>query len=227
MLKQLAPSLWVNEVPFKLIGINFGNRMTCIQLSDDTWWLHSPTRFKQKTLNEVKSMGKSNIRYLVTPSLMHNLFVMEWKKAEPSAQLLAPAKAKNVQPDIKLNEISEDEIKQLFNNEISCIPINGIPVLQEYAFVHHASKTLILTDVAFNFGNESKGWTKIFLKLYGAYNKFGPTLTIRTLIKDRSAFSESLQKITTHHFDRIIMSHGRIIEGNGNAVFAEAFKKYL
>lgn len=225
MLRQLAPSLWVDEVPFKLIGINFGNRMTIIRLKDGTLWLHSPTRFNVTTQQTIKKEGE--IHYLVTPSLMHNLFVMKWKKEEPQAQLFSPEKAKRVEADNKLDEISEQAINQCFKEEISCIPIHGIPTIQEYAFIHHDSKTLILTDLAFNFGNEAKGWSKLFLKLYGAYNKFGPTITIRALIKDKAAFKESLNIILEKEFERIIVSHGHVIEENGKQIFREAFKRFI
>lgn len=225
MLRQLDASLWVNEVSFKLIGIDFGNRMTCVQLADNSFWLHSPTEFNHTTHQELNAKGQ--IKYLVTPSLMHNLFVMDWKKQDSSYQVLSPSRAKRVQPDIHLDEIPEENICKLFNDEITCIPIKGIPALQEYAFIHHASKTLILTDLAFNFGNDVTGWTKFFLKIYGVYNKFGPTLTIRALINDKKAFCDSIEKIASREFDRIIMSHGRIIESNGNTVFKEAFGKYL
>ncbi len=225
MLKQLDTSLWVDEVPFNAIGINFGNRMTCIQLSDNSFWLHSPNKFHQETHEEIKALGK--IKYLVAPSLMHNLFIMDWKKKDPEAQVIAPARTKKVEADIKLDETSTQDINHLCNNEISCIPVNGIPVVKEYAFIHHATKTLILTDLVFNYGKEVTGWTRLFLMLYGANNKFGPTITIRTLIKDRNAFGKSLEEITRQKFDRIIMSHGNIVEGNGNAIFKDAFKKYL
>jgi len=225
MLRQLDSSLWVNEIPFKLLGINFGNRMTCIQLADHSLWLHSPTQFDQTTHQAIKAKG--NIKYLVTPSLMHNLFVMDWKEQDLAYQVLAPAKTKKVQADLKFDEMPEEQINQLFNGEISCIPINGMPVLQEYAFIHHASKTLILTDLAFNFGKDVTAWTKIFLKMYGAYNKFGPTFTIRALIKDKNAFSESLKKVASQDFDRIIVSHGDIVESGGKTIFKQAFNKYL
>jgi len=225
MLKQLDSSLWVDDVPFKLLGINFGNRMTCIQLADKSLWLHSPTKFDRTTYETIKAKG--NIKYLVAPSLMHNLFVMDWKKQDMTCQVLAPAHAKKLQADIKLDETLEQKKNQLFNGEISCIAIKGMPVLQEYAFIHHASKTLILTDLAFNFGKDGPAWTRLFLKLYGAYDKFGPTLTIRALIKDKIAFSESLKKVASQSFDRMIVSHGSIVESNGNTIFKQAFKKYL
>ena len=225
MLQQLDQVLWVDEVPFKLLGINFGNRMTCIQLRDKSFWLHSPNKIDRTTYEAIKTKGK--IKYLVAPSLMHNLFVMDWKKQHTGAQVIAPSQAKKLQVDIKLDETSEDNVAQLFNDEISCIPINGMPVVQEYAFIHHISKTLVLTDLAFNFGKDVTGWAKIFLKAYGAYDKFGPTLTIRTLIKDKKAFSVSLRKVALEDFDRIIVSHGRIVENDGKVIFNEAFEKYL
>jgi len=225
MLRQLDTSLWVIEAPFKLLGIDFGNRMTCVQLADHSFWLHSPTRFNKASYEEIKAKGE--IKYLVAPSLMHNLYIMDWKDQETSTRVLAPARAKKVQPDIKLDETPQQEINRLFNDEISCIPINGMPLLQEYAFIHHASKTLILTDLAFNFGSEVTSWTKFFLKLYGSYNKFGPTFTIRALIKDKIAFRESLQTIVKQNFDRIIVSHGRIVETDGKNILRKAFSKYF
>jgi hypothetical protein len=225
MLRQLDSSLWVNEVPFRLLGIDFGNRMTCIQLADNSFWLHSPTRYDRQTYDEVTGLGK--IKYLITPSLMHNLFIMDWKQQDTSAQILAPAKAKKVDADINMDGMPEQELNALFLNEISCIAVNGIPMLQEYAFIHHASKTLILTDLAFNFGRDVKGWAGVFLKLYGAYNKFGPTITIRSLVRDKQAFRDSIATIAEQDFERIIVSHGGVVEQDGKEVFKTAFQKYL
>jgi len=225
MLRQLDSMLWVDEVPFKLLGFNFGNRMTCIKMEDDSLFLHSATKFNNVTFEEIRILGEP--KFLVAPSLMHNLFVMDWKKKSIAAQVLAPANIKKVHADIVLDEAAEKEIETLFNGEITCIALKGMPVIQEYAFIHHSSRTLILTDIAFNFGDDVKGWDKLFLKLYGAYNKFGPTITIRALIKNKMAFSESLKKIALHDFDRIIVSHGRIVEKDGKQRFNQAFNKYL
>ena len=225
MLRQLASSLWVDEVSFRMIGIDFGNRMTCVQLSDGSFWLHSPTKYNRSTHDQITALGP--VRYLVTPSLMHNLFIMSWKKRDKDARVLAPAKAKKVAADISLDSMSAQEINQLHNGEISCIPIEGMPLLQEYAFVHHASKTLILTDLAFNFQGHLSGWPKLFLILYGAHRKFGPTITIRTLVKDKQAFGESMRLVMSHDFDRIIVSHGEVLDSGGKAAMEKAFKKYL
>jgi len=225
MLKQLDASLWVNEVDFNLIGINFGNRMTCIQLEDGSLCLHSPTKFDNSTLEKLINIGE--IKTLICPSLMHNLFIMKWKKKNPNATLFSPSKAKNVSPDVTFDNSSTKDINQLFNNELICIPIEGMPMLQEYAFIHKASNTLILTDLAFNFGNEMTGWPRFFVRLYGAHNKFSPTITIRALIKDKRAFGKSLANILSYNFDRIIVSHGHVIEKDGKKVMLEAFDKYL
>ncbi len=225
MLRQLDSSLWVDEVSFSLFGVNFGNRMTCIQLSDNSFWIHSPTKFKQTTYEKIKAKGK--IKYLITPNRVHNLFVMDWKSQAADALLLAPANTKKIHEDLTFEETPEEKIAELFDGEITCIPINGIPMLKEYAFIHHPSKTLILTDIAFNFGSDSRGWSTFFLRLYGAYNKFGPSISIRAIIKDKVILSASLNKIISHDFDRIIVSHGDIVENNGKKMFKDAFNKYL
>ncbi len=225
MLRQLDSCLWVDEVEFSLMGVNFGNRMTCIQLSDGSLLLHSPTKFRQSTYDEI--IGKGKIKYLIAPNVMHNLFIMDWKERESAALVLAPSQAKKLQADLKLNEMQEEKIVELFSDEISCIPIKGIPALKECVFIHHASKTLILTDLAFNQGDDARGLSKLFWRLYGAYNKFGPTVLVRSAIKDKAAFKVSLAEIMSYDFDRIIVSHGGVIDNDGKKHFSEAFEKYL
>ena len=225
MLRQIDTRLWVNEVSFSLLGIDFGNRMSCIQLPDDSFCLHSPTKFDLDTYQSLAEKG--SIKFLIAPSLMHNLFVMDWKAQNTESQILAPTAAKKLQVDQSLNELKQEQIKQLFQGDLGCVAIEGMPMLQEFAFIHHPSKTLILTDLAFNFAGKLPSWTALFLKLYGAYNKFGPTITIRALVKDKQAFAKSLTKILEYDFERIIVSHGEIVESGGKGIFEQAFARYL
>lgn len=225
MLRQLDSSLWVSEAPFTMLRINFGNRMTCLQLTDKSIWLHSPVAYREDLHKQIQVIGK--IACLIAPSLMHNLYVMDWKQHETDCQVLAPSGAKKVQADITLDNAADEKIARASNGEIECIPIAGMPMLQEFAFIHKASGTLILTDLAFNFSTDVKGWTRFFLKMYGAYNKCGPTRTIRALIRDKDAFTESLRRIAARDFERINVSHGNIVERNGHAMFLQAFQQYL
>lgn len=224
MLQSIDTGIWIAEAPFKLLGIDFGNRMTCIQLHDKSLFLHSPLKFDQALFEELSKLGE--IKYLVAPSLMHNLFIMDWKQHCPAAEVLAPAMAKKVQADIVLEQ-SIVALNQMFPGEISIIPVRGMPMLQEYVFIHLPSKTLILTDLVFNFSDDVSGWTKFFMKAYGVYNKLGPSITIRAMVRDKNAFRASIRQVASKPFDRIIMSHGGVVEEDGNARFESAFRNYI
>ena len=90
-----------------------------------------------------------------------------------------------------------------------------MPKLQEIVFFHHASRTLILTDLAFHIRNSDSWFTRLFMRLNGAYGHFGPSRIFRTLVKDRAALRSSLNRMQEWDFDRIIVAHGEVLEQGG------------
>lgn len=103
--------------------------------------------------------------------------------------------------------------------------VKGITKLEEVVFFHPQSKTLVLTDLAFYITSERSLFTRLFFRLNGVYDKFGPSRIFKNFIlKNKSEFKKSLDYILAWDFDRIIISHGKLIKKNGNDVFAEAFK---
>ena len=125
--------------------------------------------------------------------------------------------------DEKLTPAYQVELEQQWQQSIKIIPIEGIPKLNEFAFIHLPSKTLILTDLAFNI-HEPLDWiTRLFFKAYGVYQRFGRSRLVKMLTKDTNAFAQSLHTIEQYGFDRIVVSHGRVIESDGLAQFKQAF----
>jgi len=95
--------------------------------------------------------------------------------------------------------------------------VGGIPKLQEVVLLHRASRTLILTDLAFNIQQSDSWFTRFFMRLNGAYGHFGPSRIFRTLVKDRAALRSSLNRMQEWDFDRIIVTHGDVLETGGKS----------
>ena len=63
----------------------------------------------------------------------------------------------------------------------------GAPRLNEVVFLHRRSRTLLLTDLAFNVQPGASNRARIFHWLVGATGRFGPHRLVRTMIRDRAA----------------------------------------
>src|SRR6516225_11808298 len=97
------------------------------------------------------------------------------------------------------------------------------PALNEVVFFHPATRTLVLTDLAFNIPREAAKRSPLFYWLWDV-GHLGPHRFVRLrAIRDRQAARGSVEKILSWNFDRIIVSHGEVLETDGHNQFAAAF----
>jgi len=98
-----------------------------------------------------------------------------------------------------------------------------MPRLNEFVFLHAASRTLIVADLVFNFDvNGQHLLGKLFLKLNGLYGRVGCSRIFRRFIKNRAAFRASIAELPQWGFDRIVLGHGRIVAADARHVLAQA-----
>ena len=103
----------------------------------------------------------------------------------------------------------------------------GRPYENEVVFFHRASRTLILCDLAFNFGPRSPQPTRLLMKLLRSYGHLGPSKLDPLLIRDRRAARESLERILAWDFDRIIVAHGDVLESGGHEILRQGYSWLL
>ena len=53
------------------------------------------------------------------------------------------------------------------------------------------------------------------MRLNGVYGHFGPSRILRAMVKDRPALRAALDHIRMWDFDRVIVSHGEVLEYGG------------
>jgi hypothetical protein len=95
--------------------------------------------------------------------------------------------------------------------------------MNEVAFCHRASRTLLICDLAFNIGADAPFATRLAFRAVGGYGRFGPSLLERLIVRDRAAARASLERILAWDFDRVVLAHGHILEHGGRAQMRDAY----
>ena len=83
---------------------------------------------------------------------------------------------------------------------------------------------MIFTDLIFNLPASARGSAPLFFWLLDAPGKFGPHRLIRVrAIGDRVAARQSVDRILQWDFERVIVSHGDVVNAGGRERVASAF----
>ncbi|MFI5397072.1 MAG: DUF4336 domain-containing protein [Candidatus Binatia bacterium] len=220
-LRNLAPSLWVADRPLKLAAGDIGTRMTVIRLADDGLLLHSPVRLDADTRRALDGLGP--VRCVVAPSKVHHFFVADYIGAYPDARIYGAPGLAPKRKDLRFHDVLSDDAPSEWRAEIAQHLFRGAPALNEVVFFHRATRTLVLTDLAFNVAADKTSGARLFYWLVGAAGRFGPHRLVRLVIRNRHAARQSVQRILEWDFDRIIVTHGDVLESGGRRRFMEAF----
>lgn len=212
-LQPIATNLWVIDFPLRVGGLHIGTRTTVVRLASGGLWLHSPGPLQPEHVSALSALGP--VQALVAPNAMHNLFLAQTVGLFPRATVyVSPALPAKLTLSVP-HEILIDEPPAPWKDQISQHVVGGLPKLQEVVFLHHASRTLILTDLAFHIRHSDSWFTRLFMRLNGAYGHFGPSRIFRSMVKDRAALRSSLALLQTWDFDRVIVGHGEVLEHGG------------
>lgn len=213
LLRAIDSELWVAESPLRFLGLEMGARMTVVRLPDGTLFLHSPVALTPDLQSEVEALGA--VRYLVAPNKLHHLYVGDWIKAFPEATFYAPPGLEEKRRDLDCRNVLGDTPEAGWTGTLDQVFVEGFPFASEIAFYHRPTKTFIATDLAFNVGESSPPLTRAFFHLARTYGRLSPTLLERVLVRDKTAFRRSLDRILEWPFERVIVSHGEISESGG------------
>jgi len=223
-VERLADNLWVAKRPFQLpvVRAEVGTRMTIVRLADGGLFLHSPVRLDQGLRQALDELGQ--VRAIVAPSRVHHLFVGDYVAAYPQAKSYAAPGLPERRRDINFDAVLTDVAPDLWRGQLEQNIFRGAPVLNEVVFFHDASRTVIFTDLVFNLPVSARRNAPVFFRILDVPGKFGPHRMIRRrAIRDRAAARQSVERILRWDFDRVIMSHGDVLETDGKARVGAAF----
>ena len=223
-LRSIAPGLWVAERLLRLPhGLGYlPCRMTVIRLADGTFFLHSPICLNPEIRLALGELGP--VRAIVAPSKAHHLFVADYIKAYPDARVYGAHGLAEKRQDLKFDEVlGFDWPHSDWQGQIRQHLFRGAPALNEMVFFHPSTRTLILTDLVFNLTQDQVARARMFHWLTGAAGRFGPHRLITRMISDRAAARNSVETILRWDFDRVIVSHGNVVETGGRERVRAAF----
>ena len=224
-LRPLAADIWVADRPQTFYGLPVGTRMTVIRLPGERLLLHSPVALDEQLRRELDAIGR--VLYAVAPNRVHHLYAGDVAKVYPEARLWVGPGLERKRPDLSFVAVLGDEPPEEWRDDVWQTFFRGRPYENEVVFLHRASRTLILCDLAFNFGPRTAAPTRVLMKLLRSYGHFGPSKLDPWLIRDRDAARQSLERILAWDFDRVVVAHGEILESGGREALREGYRWLL
>jgi hypothetical protein len=222
MLSSVGPDLWVHRVPYRTMGLAVGRQLVVARLPDGGLWIHSPIPWTAELRMELANFGE--VRHVVGPNRFHDECLREFQAEYPSAQFHAAPGLASDRRDIRFSaEPLGDTPHPEWSGIIDQRLVRGMPRLNEIVFLHRPSRSLLIADLAFNFGAEAPWLLKLIIKLGGTWGDFAPSRFCRSMMRDRAAVRASLDAILAWDFDRIIVGHGHNVETGGKAALRKAF----
>lgn len=212
-MRELADKVHVVEAPQRFFGLEVGARMTVLQLSGGLL-VHSPVDLDPSSVSHL-----GELRWVLAPNLLHHLYAGRWMAA--GAEGWAARGLPEKRPDLRFAGVIEPGASP-FGDEVALVPLTCFPFSNEVVLLHRPSRTLVLTDLVFNFPPTAPLLTRLAMRCACGYPGCRATLLERALMKREIARKE-IAAILAMDFDRIVLAHGEVIETGGKEALAGAY----
>ena len=179
------PGVYTADRPFYWNNIDVGCRMTIIELSEGGGlWIHSPVNIDKPLITTIRDKLKQEVKYVVSPNYEHVKYAKEWYEQYPTANMWGcPGLCERI-PEIKwageipYNYVPGQSIESSsiwdYQNEIipyhidmELNPFTNKPFFNEVIYYHVPSKTLLTTDLYWNYPTNDGRTNSFLLKRQG------------------------------------------------------------
>lgn len=212
-MEAITEGVWGVRTRIRLLpGAYLPLRMTVLR-DGDGLLLHSPVAIDDALAAELAALAK--VRTLLGPNRMHHLYLAAAKARFPDAKLLGAPGLADKRPDLSFDGTAPNGA---LSDAIEAHCIAGAEKLSEVALLHRPSRTLVLTDAVFNV-HGARGLSAAVLRLVSGLRdgECGQSRLIRVLTSDRDATARSIEALLAWDFERIVMSHGEVIDQDAKA----------
>lgn len=206
-------------MPHSMKGIELGARSTLVRVASGGLILCSPGPFEEAQFRAIESLGE--VEAIVAPNTFHHLYLARGAERFPDARVfLAPGLAEKV-PGLPKGEVLGDEAPDAWRGTLKQRLMRGT-TLNEVVFFHPATRTLILTDMAFNI-RKAGFFTKIVMSMNGGFGKLAVTRVLRSTFRDEKTVKASVEGLLEWDFERVIVAHGEVVESGGREAMREVY----
>jgi len=228
--EYIPGTIYIVEYPVRFGGIDLFSRMTIVRLNDGKLWLHSPCELNASLKSEIDQLGE--VAYIIAPGNFHHLYVSDVQAAYPDAETFLSPGLEKKRPDIGFDWILGNRPDHRWEPEFEQVVIRGTRIINEVAFFHKSSRTLILVDLLENIGDDYTHQAGLLLKfwwkaVFHMWNNPKPAPEYQLGWGDKEIVRKGLEKILSWDFERIIIAHGNLIETDAKAVATKAWENVL
>jgi hypothetical protein len=202
----------------------FARRMTIFLLASGEIAVHSAIAMDEPGMAALEEIGRP--AWVLVPNTMHYSDATWYGERYPAARVLVPgaARGKLFEKVRRIDGTLDEDWPPALRGELAIVPLEGVRNA-EVAFVHARSRTLVMTDAVFHYRERDLPiLARTIMRLNRAYDRFGPSRIFTSfVVSDQDAFRASIEALLEHDFDRVIMSHGRVLDTGGKAAVSDAF----
>jgi len=221
--------IWLRNYPVRMAGTCFDARMTVIRLASGELMLHSPCNITEAIATELATLGR--VAHIVAPGNFHHLHAASAQAAFPAAKTWICPGVERRSPSLKYDGLLGDMPPAVWAGQIDQVLVQGTRIMREVAMFHRASGTLILVDLIENFTDATqhagRGLKLLFKYILRMWNNPRPAPEYKIGWNDRKVVAESLRRILAWDFQRIVLSHGDLIERAAREVAIAAWSGIL
>lgn len=229
-LTEFIPGrIWLCDYPVRYAGSRFLARMTVLRLNSGKLLLHSPCEIDSALAAELSNLGE--VAHIVAPGTYHYLHVPSCQARFPEAQTYLCPGVETKRPDLQFDWILGPRPPLEWAEELDQVLIRGTRFISEVAFFDRVSRTLLLVDLIENIGDDTPGtdwvlrfWWKAITRMW---NRPAPAPEYQLGWGRRDLVAAALARILEWDFDRVIISHGDLIDVDAKAVVERAWEKPL
>jgi hypothetical protein len=225
VLQHFGEDIWIADGPsVRFMFVPLPTRMIVVKLGDGSLWINSPVAASRETLDQIEAVDP--VRYLVAPTTLHIWRLEQWHTLFPKAQLWRPPKVPRGFAHIAFAGLLQDTPPAAWAGDLEQLVFKENFVIEEMALLHKKSRTLIVTDFIQNYRAEDGGFVGNILKRVGGVLNGGVPLDIRLSFTNRKLGRQSLGKLLSWDFDKLIIALGACVEHDAK-VFVENVFRWL
>lgn len=224
MQEWQADHLWHHTDTYRCFGVNIGQRMTIIRLSNGTLLVHNPAKLTDTLKKQISKLG--TISCITTVNQYLHQTLSDWWLSYPEAYFFAAPGLTSKRSDIGFDALLNSSTSLLWKNHLYQTLFRGNDQREDVVFCDAKSKTLIFGQNLLLL-NQGDLLTRAAGRICGTDQEARVPLSYRLQIKEPRLLRWSLQEILTWPFEHILPVHGNPILFDGKRKLAKAYSWVL
>ena len=228
-LKPIAPDVWIADGGWiRFYGMPFSTRMTVVRLRDGGLWVHSPIADENGLANTAAALG--TVRHLIAPNWIHYAWIPDWQAlfgqaltwGSPGVVARAASRGVILHLDHELGNAPTEAWAGEIDQRLADSGLH-----REVVFFHHASRTLVLTDLIENFEpHKMPWWMRPLIRLGGICDPDGrmPRDIAASFRRRPGHLRDLVSTMIGWKPERVVLAHGRWYNRDGTAELLRAFR---